>query len=234
LRFLKRYFIGLIFFYLIIFVVIFIFLIKINKIDSDIIIPRISLENQFGELKTFSDYKGKVLLVDFWYQGCQPCLEEMKYFPELLNKYNSELAIMSISIDSKEDTQDLLELKPKPWNFLQSKNSDWTFYNDDKKNSLVKELKVSEYPTYLLFNKEGELISSPYSGVAAVENKLSGIFGLNLAYVIQKENLKKLPALVIPYTVFVLLILFIEFLVYLFKKLFQKKIPMPIHYKINC
>lgn len=197
---------------------------KINKIDSDQIIPKFALENQFNENKSITDFKGKVLLVDFWFAGCKPCLEEMKFFPRLLEKYNSELSIMSISIDSKEFTNQILETKPKPWNFLVSDNPNWTFYNDNRKeNSFVKELKVSEYPTYLLFNKEGELISSPFSGVTAVENELSGIFGLNLTYESQKDNLKKLPALIISYTILVLLILFTQFLIYVIKRIFRKE-----------
>ena len=56
-----------------------------------------------------------MLLVDFWFQGCQPCLEEMKYFPVLLKKDHNDLAI---SIDPKAATKKLLEQKPKPWDFL--------------------------------------------------------------------------------------------------------------------
>ncbi len=46
--------------------------------------PKIPLANQFGELKTVDDYKGKLVLVDFWFAACEPCLEEMKFYPELL------------------------------------------------------------------------------------------------------------------------------------------------------
>jgi peroxiredoxin len=123
-----RYVIGLVIFLLIALIGLYIYFIKVDKLESELKIPQITLENQFEELKSFSDYKGKVLLVDFWFQGCKPCLEEMKFFPELLKKYDSELAIMSISIDPKERTEYLLEQKPKPWNFLVSDNKNWTFY----------------------------------------------------------------------------------------------------------
>jgi peroxiredoxin len=213
-------------FLLIAFIGLYIFFAKVDKLDSELEIPQISLLNQFGELKSFSDYKGKILLVDFWFQACKPCLEEMKFFPELLKKYDSELAIMSISTDSKEETEYILENKPKPWNFLLSDNKSWTFYNDNKKeNSLVKELKIAEYPTYLLFDKNGELISTPMSGIAGVENELSGIIGLDLTFKTDKNKMiaEKFPFLVIPYTVMVFLILLIQLLILGIKKLFPNK-----------
>lgn len=226
LRFIKRYIIGLFAMYFLFAIVAYIFLTNINEINTDNGIPSFKLENQFGELKSFSDYKGKVLLVDFWFQGCKPCLEEMKFFPELFKKYDSELAIMSISTDPKKLTEYLLHEKPKPWNFLLSDNTNWTFYNDNmKEKSFVKELGITSYPTYLLFDKNGELISTPFSGIAGVENELSGIFGLDLTYKIDKhkEALGDLPKWIIPYTIFVFLVLFIQLIIYLIKKIFQKK-----------
>lgn len=225
-RFIKRYLIGLIIFLLIALIGLYIYFVKVDKLESELKIPQIALENQFGELKSFSDYKGKVLLVDFWFQGCKPCLKEMKFFPELLNKYSSELAIMSISIDPKEKTEYLLEEKPKPWDFLVSDNKNWTFYNDNRKDqSLVYELKIAEYPTYLLFDKKGDLISTPNNGIAAVENELSGIFGHDLTFKTDryKELSEKFLYLVIPYTILVFLILFIQLLIFGIKKLIRNK-----------
>jgi thiol-disulfide isomerase/thioredoxin len=225
-RFIKRYVIGLTIFLLIALIGLYIYFVKVDKLESELKIPQIALENQFGELKSFSDYKGKVLLVDFWFQGCIPCLEEMKFFPELLKKYDTELAIMSISIDPKETTEYLLEQKPKPWHFLISDDKNWTFYNNifDGK-SIVEELKVTEYPTYLLFDKNGELISTPDNGIAAVENELSGIFGHDLTFKTEryKELSAKFPYLVIPYTVLVFLILIIQLLIFGIKKLIGNK-----------
>lgn len=222
-RFFKRYLMGLLGFYAVLTVVAYVRLITANDLEYTKEIPQYNLENHLGEFKSFKDYKGKVLLVDFWFQGCQPCLEEMKYFPELLKKYHNDLAIMSISIDSKAATKKLLEQKPKPWGFLQSQNKNWTFYNDNRLiNSYVTELNVTQYPTYLLFNKEGEFVNTPFSGIAGVENQLNGIFGFSLTYDVQKENITKLATLIIPYSILVLIVLLLQFLMFQAKKMLQK------------
>lgn len=176
--FLKLYSISLLLFFLAIFIIT--FYIK-NVGDREKVIthfPKIALKNQFGQLKTIDDYKGKLILVDFWFSGCKPCLEEMKFFPQLLKKHD-DLVILSMSVDSPMWTQCLLTEKRKPWDFLEAKNNNWTFYNINNEN--LKFFKVSSFPTYFIIDKKGALLGSPKSGLYAVENKLGNIFTANLS-----------------------------------------------------
>lgn len=47
-----------------------------------------------------SDYKGKVLVIDFWATWCGPCKVEIPHFVEFQNKYGkSGLQIIGISVD---------------------------------------------------------------------------------------------------------------------------------------
>jgi thiol-disulfide isomerase/thioredoxin len=47
---------------------------------------------------TLSDYKGKVLILDFWDTWCPPCKAEIPHFVELYSKYNSEgLEILGVA-----------------------------------------------------------------------------------------------------------------------------------------
>ena len=186
-----------------------------NRISLNTEIPDFKLENQFGEFKSIKDYKGKYVLVDFWFAGCKPCIKEMQYFPELLKKYESNLSIISVSIDSKEVTKRLLETKKKPFDFLVNDNNDWVFLNDPmkKENSYVKTLKITTYPSYLLFDTEGRFIASPASGIAKVEHELGGFFTMNLTLKSNKSHFIKFFVLIIPYT----LIFVIGMLIYTFR-----------------
>lgn len=186
MKILKRYILGLFVFYT---VIIILFLVKQNssKYDKNIQLDDIVLKNQFGELKSISDYKGKVILMDFWFAGCTPCLKDMKYFPQLLNRYKEDLVIMSVTIDPESVTQKLLSNKKKPWDFLIANNPNWTFYNNKHGENFIKRLNITNYPTYLLFNKKGELISTPISAIYGVENELSGLFSLKITI---EKNIK--------------------------------------------
>ncbi|HMP32526.1 MAG TPA: TlpA disulfide reductase family protein [Saprospiraceae bacterium] len=176
---LRWYILSLLSFFLTIFILT--FYVK-NVGDREKVIvdfPRIALKNQFGELKTIDDYKGKLILVDFWFSGCEPCLEEMKFYPKLLKKHN-DLVILSISVDPQKLTQTLLNQKRKSWEFLEDKNLSWIFYNISNKN--LQSFKVKEFPTYFIIDKNGTLLSSPKSGLYAVESKLGNIFTANLSF----------------------------------------------------
>ncbi len=145
--------------------------------------PRIEIKNHKGEYKTIDDYKGSTLLVNFWISSCPYCLDEMKYFPDLLNRYD-DLAIMSLAIDSASVTEEVLKNKAAPWQFIVTDNPQWTFYNVDmtEMGGYVDLLKIKTYPAYFLINKNGEIISSPRNAIFAVERELSGLFSLRASY----------------------------------------------------
>ena len=62
-----------------------------------------------GKSVTLSDYKGKVVLLDFWATWCPPCRKEIPGFIELYNTYKSRgLVVIGVSMD---DTGDLADVK---------------------------------------------------------------------------------------------------------------------------
>src|ERR1700728_2326208 len=61
-----------------------------------------------GKSVTLSDYKGKVVLLDFWATWCPPCRKEIPGFVELYNTYKSRgLVVIGVSMDDTDDTPDV-------------------------------------------------------------------------------------------------------------------------------
>jgi peroxiredoxin len=61
-----------------------------------------------GKSVTLSDYKGKVILLDFWATWCPPCRKEIPGFIELYNTYKSRgLVVIGISMDDTGDIADV-------------------------------------------------------------------------------------------------------------------------------
>ncbi len=68
---------------------------SLNQSAPDFVLP--SLE---GKSLRLSDFKGKVIILDFWATYCPPCREEIPDFVKLYNKYRDKgLVIIGVSLD---------------------------------------------------------------------------------------------------------------------------------------
>ena len=65
------------------------------------------LKNEYNVPVKMADFKGKVLLLNFWATWCGPCKMEIPSFEELYSKYKDKgLAIVGVSVD---DTPEQLQ-----------------------------------------------------------------------------------------------------------------------------
>jgi len=62
--------------------------------------PDFALKDADGKLVHLSDYRGKVVLLDFWATWCGPCKIEIPWFKELERKNKSRgFAVIGVSMD---------------------------------------------------------------------------------------------------------------------------------------
>jgi thiol-disulfide isomerase/thioredoxin len=79
--------------------------IAVGEIGSRL--PDFSLKDLRGKELSSADFKGKVVLVDFWATWCQPCKKEMPGYQKLLDTYgNRGLAVVGFKFDTMADTED--------------------------------------------------------------------------------------------------------------------------------
>jgi len=71
---------------------------KINNIYD------VSLPNLEGTETSFSEFKGNVLLIDFWASWCGPCIKNVPYLKKLITSMkNKPFKVISVSIESDKD-----------------------------------------------------------------------------------------------------------------------------------
>ena len=62
--------------------------------------PTFSLKNEKGALVRLSDYKGNVVLLNFWATWCHGCKTEIPWYMEFQNKYKHRgLTVIGASMD---------------------------------------------------------------------------------------------------------------------------------------
>jgi cytochrome oxidase Cu insertion factor (SCO1/SenC/PrrC family) len=217
LRIAKFYFLGLLVFCVLIISVDF-YIQEISEEERNIEkIPEINLMAYSGEIIKIDELNGDIILLDFWFSRCAPCIEEMKYFAKILKKYDGQISIISFSSDSKEHTKEILESENERWSFLEVDNPNWIFCNSNPENkkSLIQLLGIKYYPTYFLIDKKGMVISKPKSGIYGVEKELNGKFTIlnTLKKYLGSFEIFKLYFSLIIYTIIVGLFFLFKFLI---------------------
>ena len=119
-------------------------LIKNPKLYEDVIFMNINQKNV-----NLDDFKGKLILLNFWATWCAPCKKEMPSLDNLQsNTELNNLKIFPINI-SQENIPKIESF----FNELNIKNLDIYF---DSPVTLAKKLSLRGVPTTILLNKEGK------------------------------------------------------------------------------
>lgn len=136
--------------------------------------PEFEFETLDGKKTKLSDYKGKVILLDFWGTWCAPCVAEIPNLKKVYNEFkNKNFEIISISSDAFIKQFD----KDKLREFTQNKEMNWIQVLDDVDQRIHKLYKINAWPSLFLINEKGLVIktSSDLRG-PMLENALKDIF----------------------------------------------------------
>lgn len=108
-----------------------------------------------GRKVSLEDYKGKVVLLDFWYPNCGPCMRAMPYLQSLWTEYKDK-GLVFLGVNGLEGQAPFVMplVKSRGWGFTPLKgNEKWC--NDV--------YKVKGYPWTFLIGADGKVYFRPHT-----------------------------------------------------------------------
>jgi peroxiredoxin len=110
--------------------------------------PGFALRDSHGSAVRLSQYKGKVVLLNFWATTCGGCKVEIPWFMEFADRYQGRgLVVIGVSLDD----HGWKLVKP----FLQEQKINYTVTVDSDK--LTKRYGVEALPMTLLIDRDGKI-----------------------------------------------------------------------------
>lgn len=141
--------------------------------------PDFSLEDGNGAVVKLSQYKGKVVLLDFWATECGGCKIEIPWFMELAKNYRDKgLAVIGVSMDILyEDLRDAKEGWSRVKPFVESHQLKYTILMGDDR--VRNKYGIDSLPLTLLIDRTGRIaakhIGPPRGGKEEFQREIEGL-----------------------------------------------------------
>ncbi|MES2809997.1 MAG: TlpA disulfide reductase family protein, partial [Bacteroidota bacterium] len=99
-------------------------------------------------------YPGKAIYIDVYATWCGPCIEEIKLSPPVHNAMEGkDIVFVNLCLASEMD-------KWKTFIKERALDGENFFFNGDASQLFMGNYKLSGYPSYLLINKKGEIVTT--------------------------------------------------------------------------
>tara|TARA_B100000768_G_scaffold171143_1_gene178180 strand:+ start:236 stop:1000 length:765 start_codon:yes stop_codon:yes gene_type:complete len=118
-----------------------------DQVGSDA--PDFSALDMNGKTYSLSSLKGKVVVINFWFVECKPCVIEMPELNEIVEKYKSEEVVFLAFAMNK---------KPKIESFLKKHTFDYTILPDSV--TVIGDYKIKSYPAHIILDQNSKIAFS--------------------------------------------------------------------------
>lgn len=123
---------------------------KMNPVSPPLAAPGFTLPDMDGEMHSLNDFRGKVVMLNFWATWCPPCRREMPSMQRLYEKYR-ERGLAVVAVNQFEDPDLVFE-------FTGRLSLEPTFpILFDRESRVSEQYGVKGLPTTYLLDKTGKI-----------------------------------------------------------------------------
>lgn len=97
-----------------------------------------------------SDYKGKIIVLDFWYMSCQPCVMAISHLNKIQEKYKDKVIVLGVNASDTDENQ-----IAKIPDFIKRHQLNYSIAMIDK--AVVESYNIYGFPTVYVIDRNGTI-----------------------------------------------------------------------------
>lgn len=115
--------------------------------------PDFELKDQFGNIHTLSEYKGKTIFLNFWATWCPPCRGEMPHIQEIYGEYGANqenviiLGVAAPNLGNEKSEEEIVA-------FLEDNSYTFPVVMDESQE-VFQQYGISAFPTTFMIDENG-------------------------------------------------------------------------------
>lgn len=137
-------------------------------------VPAFDLTGTDGKKYTSEQLKGKIVVINFWFEKCKPCLMELPELNAVAESYKNsdEVVFLAVTFDNQKDIDKFL----KKNRFIYNKVAD--------QKDMIQQYGITMFPTHLIIDRDGILAYN----TSGFSEGIGTVLRENIIKVLQKDQ----------------------------------------------
>ena len=126
----------------------------VETIEEPDTVANFTFTDMKGDEYSLQQFKGKIVLLNFWASWCPPCVKEFPHFIEIAKKHPDDVVFIALSSDVSEKTmlEFVQKLEKKSGEKLDAEN---VLITHDKNEATHKIFRTYKLPETLIIDQDG-------------------------------------------------------------------------------